>query len=179
MSHMDVFDAVKARKSIRSYQSKPVPEEVLMKVLESARLAPSAVNRQPWHFVVVTDAEKRKKLSAGPFAGFLKESPVVIVGCGDTRASPRWHVVDVSIAMQQMVLTATSEGLAACWIGSFNEKKVKELLGIPDKFKVIALLAMGYQRGKRGLASKLIGSHKRKDIGEIVSFDVFGENGGV
>ena len=62
---MDVFDAVTARKSIRSYQSKPVPEEVLMKVLESARLAPSAVNRQPWHFVVVRDAGKRKKLSAG------------------------------------------------------------------------------------------------------------------
>ncbi|MFY9605952.1 MAG: nitroreductase family protein, partial [Thermoplasmata archaeon] len=89
---MDVFDAVMARKSVRAYDSRPVPAEVLKKVLEAGRLAPSASNRQPWFFLAVTDAEKRKTLTAGPYAKFLKESPVVIVGIGDPQTSPEWYV---------------------------------------------------------------------------------------
>ncbi|MEM2369871.1 MAG: nitroreductase family protein [Candidatus Bathyarchaeia archaeon] len=75
-----------------------------------AKLAPSAGNIQPWHFIVVTNAEKGEKLVKAPFAGFLREAPVVIVGCGNQRASPRWFMVDVAIAMQNMVLAATAEG---------------------------------------------------------------------
>ncbi|HPC27687.1 MAG TPA: nitroreductase family protein, partial [Candidatus Methanomethylicus sp.] len=83
MSNMDVFVAVKSRRSVRSYLPDPVPKEKLDRILESARLSPSAMNRQPWHFVVVTDSVKRKALSSGHFAHFLEEAPVVIVGCGD------------------------------------------------------------------------------------------------
>ena len=100
-------------------------------ILEAGRLAPSAGNIQPWHFIVVRDVEKRKRLSKARWAKFLAEAPVVIVGCGDQRASPRWFHVGVAIAMQNMVLATTGEGLGTCWVGSFNEE-VRELLKIPE-----------------------------------------------
>ena len=143
---MDVFEAIQKRRSVRAYKSTPIPEEKLMKILEAGRLAPSASNIQPWHFIVVKDPEKRKKLAKSKWARFLAEAPVVIVGCGNQKASPKWFMVDVAIAMQNMVLAATGEGLGTCWVGSFNEKEVKELLKIPENYRVIALLAVGYPR---------------------------------
>ena len=172
---MDVFEAVRQRQSIRAYESTPVPKKKLEKILEAARLAPSASNIQPWHFIVVTDSEKRKKLAdSGRYAKFLTESPVVIVGCGDQETSPRWYVVDVTIAMQSMVLTATSEGLGTCWVGSFDEKQVKEMLKIPESFRVVALLALGYPREKSDLGRKLIKAiRRRKQLEEIVSYEEY------
>jgi len=173
---MDVFEAVQKRRSIRAYDSTPIPNEKLKKILEAARLAPSAGNVQPWHFIVVEDRGKRKKLAkGGRYARFLKESPIVIVGCGDQRASRGWYMVDVAIAMQNMVLTATSEGLGTCWIGSFNENQVKEMLKIPENFKVVALLAVGYPREKLDVLGKI--SHvirRRKRLERIVSFEEHG-----
>ena len=171
---MDVFDAVKARKSVRAYEPTPIPEDVLLRILESARLSPSAMNRQPWHFVVVMDAAKRKSLSEGAWAKFLKESPVVIAGCADREESPEWSVVDATIAMQTVVLAATGEGIGTCWVGSFDEAKVKALLKIPEKYEVVALLAMGYAREKLDLARALVGK-KRKSLADIASFDEFGK----
>jgi len=171
---MEVFDAILARKSVRAYDSKPVPEDVLMKVLEAGRLAPSASNRQPWFFLAVTDQEKRNALTAGPYAKFLKESPVVIVGIGDPQTSAEWCVVDVTIALTQMVLAATNEGLGTCWIGSFYEDKVKEALGIPGRLKVVAMLAVGYPREKLDLGAKIVRARNRKPMEEILSFEQFG-----
>jgi nitroreductase len=171
---MEVFEAIRKRHSVRSYLPDEVSSEKLEKMLEAARLAPSAGNIQPWHFIVVSDQQKRKKLSKGRYAKFLVESPVVLVGCGDKRASPNWHTVDTAIAMQNMVLTATSEGLATCWIGSFHENQVKELLGIPERLKVIALLAVGYRREKLELASKALHFFRRKKkLRKIVSIEEF------
>lgn len=99
---MDVFEAVQKRRSVRAYDSMPIPDEKLNKILEAARLAPSAGSVQPWHFIVVTDADKRRKLAQARFAKFLSKAPVVIVGCGDRKASPDWYVVDVAIAMQRI-----------------------------------------------------------------------------
>jgi nitroreductase len=79
---MEVYDAVQKRRSVRAYESTPIPKEALDRVLESARISPSASNRQPWHFIVVTDPEKRKALSKGVFAKFVQEAPTVIVACG-------------------------------------------------------------------------------------------------
>jgi len=175
---MEVFEAIQTRRSIRSYLPDEVPEEKLARILEAARLAPSASNRQPWHFVVVRDAEKRKRLSeGGVFARFLHESPVVIVGCGNKWASPKWYVVDTTIAMQNMVIAATGEGLGTCWIGSFTEKQVKDMLEIPSGFTVVALLAIGYPREEKGLLSKTVRLIKaRKKLGEIVSVEKFGNH---
>ena len=172
---MDVFEAVQKRHSIRAYDSTPIPDEKLKKILEAARLAPSAGNVQPWHFIVVTDVEKRKKLAQARFANFISQAPAVIVGCGDQRASPDWYFVDVSIAMQNMVLTATSEGLGTCWIGSFDEDQVRGMLRIPEKFRVVALLTVGYPRKRLDLLGKILHFiRRRKRLKKIVSFEEYG-----
>ena len=165
MNLMEVLEAIQKRQSIRSYLADEVPSEKLVKILEAARLAPSAGNIQPWHFIVVTDKKKRKKLSKGRYAKFLVESPVVVVGCGNKKASPNWYAVDTTIAMQNMVLTATSEGLGTCWIGSFNENQVKKILSVPERFKVVALLALGYRRKKPIYQAKFCTSlEERKNL---------------
>jgi nitroreductase len=172
---MDVFKAVQKRRSIRAYLPDPVPKDTLERILEAGRLAPSARNLQPWHFIVVRDPEKRKELSAGRFATFLTQSPVVIVGCSNMRASPKWCVVDTTIAMENMVLVATGEGIGTCWIGSFDEDQVKSLLKIPEDFRVVAMLAVGYPRESLKLTRKAIQFVKpRKNIGEMVSVEEFG-----
>jgi nitroreductase len=172
---MDVFEAIQNRRSIRAYEPTPVPKEKLDRVLEAARQAPSASNIQPWHFIVVTDNEKRRKLAeGGTYGKFLAEAPAVIVGCGDQKASPKWYTVDVTIALEHIVLTATNEGLGTCWVGSFDESQAKELLKIPKNFRIVALLALGYPREKLNLQrknAKAIG--RRKELKQIVSFEEF------
>ena len=125
---MDVFEAIQQRRSNRAYQGTPVPKEKLEKILEAARLAPSAKNLEPWHFIAVTDAKKRKILSKGTYAKFCAEAPLVIVACGDKKASPDWYAIDVALAVEKMVLAAAGEGLSICCVGSFNEKEVAETL---------------------------------------------------
>ena len=173
---MDVFEAIKIRKSVRAYDSRPIPNEILLRILEAGRLAPSAGNIQPWHFVVVSDGEKRKRLAQARYAKFLAESPVVIVGCGDQKASPRWYMIDVTIALEHIVLAATNEGLGTCWIGSFSEDEIREMLKIPENFRVVALLAIGYSRKKFDLAGKLLHLiRRRKKLKKIASFEEFGK----
>jgi nitroreductase len=174
---MDVFEAVQERRSIRTYQDTPVPREKLEKILEAARLAPSASNIEPWHFIVVTDGEKRQVLSKGRFAKFLAEAPVVIVACGDKKASPDWYAIDVALAVENMVLTATSEGLSTCCVGSFNEKKVKVAVKVPENFEVLLLSAVGYAREKLDLSSKLLRLERaRKTLSEVASEETFGQH---
>lgn len=178
---MDVFEAVQKRHSTRAYESTSIPEEKLNKVLEAARLAPSAGNVQPWHFIIVKDRKKRETLAkGGRYARFLAESPVVIVGCGDHKVSPNWYKVDVTIAMQNMVLTATGEGLGTCWIASFREDQVRTLLKIPDDLKVIALVAMGYARQRLDIEGRILHVvRRRKSLKKILSFDEYGKSFGV
>jgi nitroreductase len=173
---MDVFDAIKKRRSIRNYKPTPVPKEKLEKILEAARLAPSASNVQPRHFIVVTDTERREALATGMFARFLKQTPMVIVACGDEKKSPKWYAIDVAIAVENMVLAATGEDLGTCWIGSFDETKVRNVLKIPENLRVVVLLAVGYPSGKESLASKALRFvRKRKSLDEIVSFEEYGK----
>lgn len=173
MRRMDVTEAVLRRRSVRSYDSKPVPEEALHRILEAGRLAPSANNRQPWHFIVVKDQARREKLTDGRWAKFLKDSPVVIVGCGDTKASEEWHAVDTTIALTHMVFAATAEGLGTCWIGSFFEDKVKAALDIPEHMKVVAMLTVGYPKSPSDLDMKKPSDFKRKKPSEIISSETF------
>ena len=171
---MDVMDAIKARNSVRSYTDEPVAKESLEKILEAGRLAPSAHNGQPWHFIVVTDADKKEELSKGRWAKFLKEAPAVIVGCGNREKAPDWYAVDVTIAMENMVLAATSMGLGTCWIGSFDEEAVKKLLKVPESMSVIAMLPVGHPRKKIDLSALLVRSRNRKPMDEIVSYESYG-----
>ncbi len=173
---MDVFEAIQKRKSSKTDEATLVSKEALKKLLEAARLSPSAKNIQPWHFIVVTDPKKRKALSKGVFAKFLSETPAVIVLCGDEKASPEWYMVDVALAGENMVLAATEEGLGTCWVGSFDEKQVKTLVGVPEDLRVVALLAVGYAKEKASLTSKVIKFlRRRKTMDEIASWEVYGQ----
>jgi nitroreductase len=142
---MSVFDVILSRRSIRRYEDKEIPQDVLDKIVEAGRQAPSAANRQPYHFVIVTDAELKKAIS-GLISRFVKTAPVVIVGCANPKAmlTGKWSTVDTTIALENMVLAAWSLGVGSCWIGSFNEEKVKSSLKIPQDWKVVALVCFGY-----------------------------------
>ncbi len=172
---MEVLEAIRARRSVRSYTPEPVPDEVLLRLLEAARLAPSASNIQPWRFVVVRSREKRERIAgSGLFGRFVSRAPVVIVACGEEGS--RYHVHDTCIALEHIVLAATGEGLGTCWVVSFDEGKVRELLKIPEGFKVVALLSVGYPAGGRDvLASILHLFRPRKELREIAFLEEFGK----
>ena len=141
---MNVFEAIKARRSIRKYEQTPVPQEKLKKILEAARLAPSAGNRQPWGFVVVRDAERKKALAeAANNQTFLADAALIVAAVGDPEISKKWCEKDVMIAVEHLALSAAALGYGTCWIGAFNEAKVKSLLGIPERVNVVALLPIG------------------------------------
>lgn len=171
---LEVFDVVRGRRSVRSYSDTPVPKEVLDRVIEAGRLAPSASNVQPWHFIIVTDPEKRTVLSEGKYAGFLRQVPVVIVGCGDKKSAPRWYVIDTTIALQNMVIQATAEGLGTCWIGSFHHERVARALGLPDNMEVVAMLAVGYPKECVSLEESISRKRSTKPTSDIVSLEEFG-----
>ena len=142
---MSLLDVILRRRSIRRYENKEIPKDVLDKIVEAGRQSPSAANRQPYRFVIVTDSEIKKELK-GLFSRFLKDAPVVIVGCANPKAllTGKWATVDTTIALENMALAAWSLGIGSCWIGSFNEEKTKELLKIPEDWKVVALVTFGY-----------------------------------
>jgi len=142
---MDVFEAIKTRRSIRKFLPKPIPNEKLKTILEAGRLAPSAGNRQPWFFVVVKDLKRKRALAeAAGYQMFIADAGVIVVALGDSEASPRWFRQDPMIAVEHMVLAATSLGYGTCWIGAFDEEEVKRLLMIPEELAVIALLPIGF-----------------------------------
>ena len=169
---MNVYEAIKTRRSVRSYQDKPIPEEVLTRILEAGRMAPSGGNRQPWKFVVVTDKETRKRLGkAANNQHFVGEAPVIIAAVGlnskkimscGIPADP----VDVAVAIDHMTLAAVEEGLGTCWIGAFSQEKVCKILKIPSSFKVIELLPLGYPADSPG-------PKVRKSLEEIVCQEKF------
>jgi len=173
---LDSFDAIQNRQSVRSYLPTPVPEGQLLRVLEAARLAPSASNRQPWHFIIVKDIGKREAIAkSGPYGKFMVESPVIIVGCGDRVFSPKWYAVDTAIALENIVIAATGEGLGTCWIGSFNETTVKALLKIPERYSVVAMLTLGYPKKSLDLNGKTLRTPRdRKKLEDITSLEEFG-----
>lgn len=147
---MNVYEAIRERRSVRAYQEKDIPEEVLNRILETARIAPSGNNRQPWKFIVVTNKETRKRLvEIANNQYFVGEAPVVIAAVGLNpekvmSCGVPGDPVDIAIALDHMTLSAVEEGLGTCWIGSFSQEKVCETLQVPSPFKVIELLTLGY-----------------------------------
>jgi len=178
---MEFIDVVRARKSVRSYSSKIVEEEKLTRILEAARIAPSWANRQCWSFIVVKDREKIRELAGGLINPWLKQAPVIIVACGNPKKSGSrngmdYYLVDVAISMEHLVLAAADLGLGTCWIGGFDEKKVKRTLGVPENIKIVALTPVGYpaSEGVRDkLVKRLIKSGKRKPIEQIIHKDMW------
>jgi len=169
---MKVLEAIQKRRSVRKYKEDPIPEEALLRVLEAARLAPSGKNYQPWKFIIVINKELKEKLaqaSAGQL--FIARAPVIIVGCGFPnncyarmgRYMKSWSV-DVTIALEHLILQAQEEGLGTCWIGSFEEEEVKAILNVPEDVKVLALTPLGYP-------DEIPRFRGRKSLDEIISYD--------
>ena len=162
---MEFSKVLRKRRSIRSYKDTPVNSELIIKVLEAARIAPSAAHRQPWHYIVVENHEIRIKLAGRQ--GWAAEAPVMIVALADTEASPNMCYNDVGISFEHLILAATDLGLGTCWMGlTRRDKEIRELLEIPDKFKVIAMTPLGYH--------DVTPDHKqRKTLEEISSWEKY------
>lgn len=169
---MDVMEAIRKRYSVRDYQDRPVEENKLKNILEAARLAPSANNRQEWRFVVVQDKDIRQQLmKAAKNQAFVGQAPVIIACCAVTdnhvmTCGQLCYPIDVAIAIEHIVLEATEEGLGTCWIGAFYEDQVKEILGIPQEVRVVELLTVGYIQFK-----SLADQKDRLALSEIVMYE--------
>lgn len=149
---MDCLQAISTRRSIRKFKPDPVPEEDLMTILEAGRLAPSAGNLQPWYFIVVRDEGIRRRLQLEALnQKMLGEAPVVIAVCTDPYRSARYgdrgvrfySLLDGASAAQNILLAAHALGYGGCWVGAFRDKGVKAVLGLPEDFRVIALIPLG------------------------------------
>jgi len=168
---MDIIDVIQKRRSIRSYTSESISDEVITSLLESARLAPSWMNKQCWHFIVVKDSEIIEEISHTTIINrWIKQAPICIVACADPHQSGSHHgveyyTVDVAIAMEHLVLAAADKGLGTCWIGAIKEEKIKAILHIPPRIRIIAMTPLGYPKEKK--VQILFRNQKRKTINEF------------
>ena len=148
---MNFLELVKARHSVRSYVERPIEQSKLDYILECVRLAPSAVNFQPWKFSVVTEKNLLDALKSTYPREWIKTAPCIIVACGDHDVA--WHRkldnkdhtdVDIAIAVEHLCLAATEQGLGTCWVCNFDVPRCKEILGLPGNMEPIALIPIGY-----------------------------------
>src|SRR4030042_2903286 len=169
-----LMDLIETRKSIRSYKPQAVEEEKLNYILQAFRKAPSGKNLQPWKLVIVKDKKKISDLSiACNNQTFLVEAPILIVACAKEDEAyevmggyMNSYPINVSLAVEHLILAATEKGLGTCWIGAFKEKLVKDLLDIPGSVRVVALTPLGYpaMEGR---------DRERKPLSEIVCYDKY------
>ena len=158
---MDALDVLKTRRSVRAYSGQPVPREVVGDIIDCGRLAATAINIQPWEFVVVTDAALRRKLAqTADYGRFIADAPLcVVVLCRDTK----YYLEDGSAATQNILLAAHAHGLGACWVA--GDKKpyaadICKMVGAPEGLRLVSLIPMGYPaenpaKPKRPLADVL------------------------
>jgi nitroreductase len=166
---MDLMEAIRTRRSVRAYRPDPLPRALVEKVLEAARLAPSACNLQPWHFFAIADAKKRAELKSAYGKDWLVNAPVVIVACA--RPGKAWKrsdgvnysSVDVAIAFDHLTLAARAEGLGTCWIGAFKPAELRRVLALPADLEPVAMTPLGYPAEEPR-------APERKGLGEIVTW---------
>ena len=170
---MNFLDLAAKRYSVRGFDPRPVEREKIMQILEAARLAPSACNNQPCHFIVVQSPAARGRLVAAYNRPWFNSAPAIIAVCIERKAcwqrsdGKNYGDVDAAIAMDHIMLCATSLDLGTCWIGAFNEAEAKTALNLPEGIEPICLTPIGYPA---------LSAHKknRKPLSEIVSWDTFG-----
>ena len=170
---MGFYELAARRRSVRKFSSKPVTDAMIVDLLSVARLAPSASNRQPWHFIVVRDEERRRELariSGGQT--FVGEAPVILAAVAleperIMRCQVPTYAVDLAIAVDHITLAAEEMGLGSCWIGLFDQAEAAALLEVPAEYKVFTLLPLGHP-------ADAARDKKRKSLEDIVSYEVFG-----
>lgn len=170
---MEVFDAIRTRLTIRQYKPDPVPEEVVAKLLRAGQWAPSSRNLQPWHFIVIRDTDTLREIGAIATSGrFVADAPVAIAIAMETDADR--PELDAGRALQQIELVAWEEGLGTCFVGLRVEeqnRRVKEILGIPEGLELITILPFGYRPdGLRGGRRR-----NRKALSQVAHDGRFGQ----
>ncbi len=165
---MDVFEAIRTVLAVRAYADRPVPHEIVRKVIEAGRLTASSKNDQPWHFIAVERPETLRALGEVAMTGRYVSGAAFAVAVA-TRTDSIYGVSDGSRAVQSMVLAAWEEGVGSNWIGFANLGAVGELLGVPDGYDVLALLSFGYPQQQLGRGNK-----RRKPLSEVASSERFG-----
>ena len=172
---MDVFEAIKERRSVRAYTGEEVSDEDVERLIEAARWAPSAGNTQPWAFVVVKDVETRRKLSSATQQTLIKEASVAIVVCADAARSSRvygsrgeklYSIQDTAAATQNILLAAQELGLATCWVGAFRENEVAKAVKVPRNLRPVAMVAVGYPAERPA-------TPRKRSFNEIVHYGTF------
>ena len=161
---MNFEEVLLKRRSIRRYKDEHTPREKILKILEAARIAPSANNKQPWHFIVVEKKETIKQLAKSEWAA---KAPLMIVGLADQEASLNWWSNDLGIAFEHIALAATNLGLGACWMGQTGrEELIRKLLDIPEKLRPVAVMPIG-------VPDETPPPKERKSLDDIVSWEKF------
>lgn len=167
--HMGIIEMIKSRRSIKKYKPTPVEDEKLNTVLEAARWAPSAGNRQPWEFIVVKDPSIRREVAdIAPYGGFIAEAPVMIAVVVNPEKDPIHYIEDGAIATTHILLAAHALGLSTCWVGAFGttyENDAKRVLGVPPNLRGLSLVPLGYPAEER--------TSTRKELREIVHYERF------
>jgi nitroreductase len=168
---MDFFEVLEKRYSVRSYLPDPVEESKLQQVLEAARMAPTAANRQPFRLIVVHTAGKEAELRKVYGASWLAEAPLVICACAvPAQGWKHFHTgknycdVDVAIVMDQLILAAVSLGLGTCWIAAFDHTALRRMLHLPDDMEPVALTPLGYPADNAG-------TRVRRPLEELVRYE--------
>jgi len=165
---MEFRELIEKRYSVRAYKPDPVEDEKLQRVLEAARLAPTAANRQPFQLIVIHTADREEELKRIYGRDWFVQPPVVICACG-VRAQgwtrrpdgKNYTDVDVAIVMDHLILAAADQGLGTCWIGAFDPDAAREVLGLPDDVEPIAFTPLGYPADEPG-------AKKRKALSDLV-----------
>lgn len=167
---MEALECIRTRVAVRDFRDDPVPGPALRTILEAGRLAGSSKNTQPWHFVVIQERETLRRLSdLTPTGPHLARAPLAIAVATIGAKMPE---VDGSRAIQNMMLAAWDLGLGTCWITNFDERRVKELLGLPGDAVFLTAFPVGYPR------QRVTGRRKRrKPLEEIVHWERFGQRG--
>jgi len=167
---MDFTTLVESRYSVRSYKTDPIEEKKLQKVLQAARLAPTATNRQAFQFLVVHTKGREEELKRIYRSDWFTQAPLVVCACGIPAENwvrmdgKNYNDVDVAIAMDHLILAATDAGLGTCWIGAFDAEAAKEVLGLPEGVEPIAFTPLGYPAGEPK-------PKKRKELSELVRYE--------
>lgn len=164
---MDTFTCIRTRREIRDYLDRPIPDESLQRILEAGRLAPSSKNSQPWHFIVIRDRMTLRKVSElTPTGEHIARAPLAIVILMDAAKLPE---IDGARAVQNMVLVAWDMGIGSCWVTNFYEDGVKDLLGAPQRMKLVTVMPFGYPVEPKTKRKK-----NRKPLNEMVHYERFG-----
>ena len=165
---MDTFTCIRTRRELRDYLDKPIPNETLQRILEAGRLAPSSKNSQPWHFIVIRDKAILKKISElTPTGAHIAKAALAIAILMDAAKLPE---IDGARAVQNMVLEAWEMGVGSCWVTNFYDDGVKDLLGVPQRMKLVTVMPFGYPTEPKAKRKKI-----RKPLSEIVHSERFGQ----